>query len=74
MTKLLLFILIIFSFAGAAYAKGCEAKNKVGEYGAEARNDIGASVIGDNNIEIQIKEAEGGSNIFTSNHPLPGVP
>ena len=73
MTKLLVFILIIFLFAGAAYAKGCEEKKKVSEYEAEAKTDRSPSVIGDNNIEIEIKEAEGGSNIFTGNHWLPGV-
>jgi hypothetical protein len=49
-------------------------KKKVGEYEVEVRSDRSPSVIGDNNIEIQIKEAEGGANIFTSNHQLSGVP
>ena len=74
MTKLLAFILITFLVAGAANAKGCEEKKKVGEYEAEVKTDRSPPVIGDNNIEIGIKEAEGGANIFTSDHRLPGVP
>jgi hypothetical protein len=63
MTKLLVFILITFLVAEATNAKGYEVKT-----------DRSLPVIGDNNIEIEIKEAEGGGNLFTSNHPLPGVP
>ena len=74
MTKLFIFVLIILLFACAAYAKGCEQKKKVGEYEVEAKTDRRTFVIGDNNIEMQVKEAEGGSNIFTSNHQFPGVP
>lgn len=74
MTKLLVFLLIIFLAAGAAYAKGYEVKKKVGEYEAEVKTDRSPPVIGDNNIEIEIKEAEAGTNLFTSHHQLPGVP
>ena len=73
MTKLLIFTLITFLFAGAAYAKSCEEKKKVGEHEAEVKTGRRTSVIGDNNIEIQVKEVEGGSNIFTGNYRLPGV-
>ena len=62
MTKLLVFILITFLAAEAANAKGYEVKT-----------DRRTSVAGDNNIEIQVKESEGGSNISTGNHRLPGV-
>jgi len=74
MSKWLLFILIIFLLAGAAYAKRCDEKKKVGEYEAEVKTDRSFPVIGDNNIEIKIKEAKGGANISTSNHYLSGVP
>jgi hypothetical protein len=47
MTKLLAFLLIIFLVVGAAYAKGYEVKT-----------DRNPPVIGDNDIEIGIKEAE----------------
>jgi hypothetical protein len=43
-------------------------EKKVGEYEAEVKTDRNPPVIGDNHIEIQVKEAEGGSNIFTSIH------
>jgi hypothetical protein len=49
-------------------------KEKVGEGEAEVKTGRNFPVIGDNNIEIEIKEAEGDANLFTSNHPLPGVP
>ena len=74
MTKLLVFVLIIFLVAEAANAKSYGVKKKVGEYEAEVKTHRSLPVIGDNNIEIEIKELEGGSNIFTGYHELPGVP
>ena len=63
MTKLLIFTLITFLVAETANAKSYEVKT-----------DRIFPAIGDNNIEIQVREAEGGSNIFTGYHELPGVP
>ena len=59
MTKLIPFILILCLVAGIAYAKGYEAKKKVGEYEAEVRMDRNPPSLGDNNIEIEIKDARG---------------
>jgi len=72
--KLLRFNLILFFVVGAAYAKGYEANKKVGEYEVRVKIDSKASVIGDARTEIQVKEAEGGLNILTSNDWLPRAP
>ena len=61
MSKLLTVSLIFLLIAGIAYAKGFEIKKKVGEYEAEVRIDRSPPVIGDNNIEIEIKDAGGNS-------------
>ena len=74
MKKFIAFILTLCLISGIAYARGYEVKKRAGEYEAEVKTDRTPPVIGDNNIEIEIKEAERGSNLFTSNHSLPGVP
>ena len=59
MAKLIPFILILCLVAGIAYAKSYEVKKKVGEYEAEVRMDRNPPSLGDNNIEIEIKDAKG---------------
>ena len=59
MKKLVTFILILSLISGIAYAKSYEAKKKVGEYEAGVRMDRNPPSLGDNNIEIEIKDAGG---------------
>ena len=61
MAKLLLLILTLFFIASTSFAKGYEVKKKVGDYDAEVKMDRSSPVIGDNNIEIEIKDAGGKS-------------
>ncbi len=45
--------------AGTSYAKNYEIKKKVGDYEVEAVIDRNPPIIGDNNIEIEIKDGSG---------------
>lgn len=59
MKRLALFNLILLLIAGIAYAKDYEIKKKAGEYDVEVKIDKNPPVVGDNNIEIEIKDAAG---------------
>lgn len=59
MKRLILFSLTLLLIAGVVYAKGYEVKKKVGEYEVEVKIDKNPPVVGDNNIEIEIKDASG---------------
>ena len=59
MRKRIVFILVLILIAGIAYAKGYEVKKKAGEYETRIRIDRNPPVIGNNNIEIEIKDATG---------------
>jgi len=59
MTKFFVFILTLFLIAGIAFARGYEAKKMAGEYEAELRIDRSPPVVGDNHIEIEVKDAWG---------------
>ena len=59
MARLLGFTLILICLASAAHAKGYEATKKAGGYEVEIRIDKNPPVVGDNNIEIEIKRAGG---------------
>ncbi|MDH4272681.1 MAG: FixH family protein, partial [Candidatus Aminicenantes bacterium] len=47
-------------FLAAAFSKDLELKKKVGDYQVEIKIDKNPPVIGDNKIEIQIKDASDG--------------
>jgi hypothetical protein len=55
----LLTILSLILAAATAGAKSYELRKKIGEYEAEVRMDRNPPSLGDNNIEIEIKDAEG---------------
>ena len=59
MKRLVVFTLSLLLVAGIAYAKDYEVKKKAGEYDVEARIDKNPPVVGDNNIEIKIKDTSG---------------
>jgi hypothetical protein len=59
MKKFAVFSLILLLIAGSAYAKDYEVKKKAGEYDVEIKTDKNPPVVGDNNIEIEIKDASG---------------
>jgi hypothetical protein len=59
MRKRIVFILVMILIGGIAYAKGYEVKKKAGEYETRIRIDRNPPVIGNNNIEIEIKDAAG---------------
>ncbi len=61
MTKFSAFILALCLISGIAFARGYEAKKVVGEYEAEVRIDRSPPVVGDNHIEIEVKDAQGKS-------------
>ena len=59
MPKWFVFALILFLIPSIANPKGYEVKRKAGEYEAEVKIDRYPPVLGDNNIEIEIKDAGG---------------
>ena len=59
MKKLVIFTLMLIFITGIAYAKDFEVKKKAGEYNVEVKIDKNPPVVGDNNMEIEIKDAAG---------------
>jgi hypothetical protein len=72
-----LIILILFLIPGIANPKGYEVKRKAGLYETEVKIDKYPPVLGDNRIEIEIKDA--GGNLVTDakvlvNYYMPPMP
>ncbi len=59
MKKIVAFALTLCLISGIAYARGYEVKKKAGEYEAEVKIDKSPPVVGDNHIEIGVKDARG---------------
>ncbi|MCL4476026.1 MAG: FixH family protein [Nitrospirae bacterium] len=59
MKRLAVVTMVLLLVAGIAYAKDYEVKKKAGEYNVEVKIDKNPPVVGDNNIEIEIKDASG---------------
>ena len=59
MKRLTVLTIILLLIAGIAYAKDYEVKKKAGEYDVEIKIDKNPPVVGDNNIEVKIKDASG---------------
>jgi hypothetical protein len=70
------FALLLF-VAGIAYAKDFEVKKKAGEYNVEVKIDRNPPVAGENNLDIQVKDAAG-KNIrdakVSVNYSMPAMP
>lgn len=78
--KKLAVTLILLLIAGMAYAKDYEVKKRVGNYEVEIKIDKNPPVVGDNNIEIEIKDTSGEYVtdakvvVAYSMPPMPGMP
>ena len=59
MKKLAIFTLMLIFITGIAYAKDYEVTKKAGDFKVQVKIDKNPPVVGDNNIEIEIKEASG---------------
>ena len=59
MKRLTVLTIILLLIAGIAYAKDYEVKKKAGDYDVEIKIDKNPPVVGDNNIEVKIKDASG---------------
>src|SRR5512136_2277412 len=59
MPKWFLFALILLLTPGIANPKGYEVKRKAGDYETEVKIDRYPPVLGDNRIEIEIKDSDG---------------
>ncbi|MEW6615360.1 MAG: FixH family protein [Thermodesulfobacteriota bacterium] len=59
MKRLALFSMVLLLMGGIAYAKDYEVKKTAGEYDVEIKIDKSQPVVGNNNIEIGIKDASG---------------
>ena len=57
--KWIVVMLILILMVDVAYARGYTVRKKVGNYEAEIRIDRNPPVIGDNHIEIEIKDSAG---------------
>jgi len=56
---LLLTMALLLVTAGAVYAGGLEVQKKAGDYNIQVRFDKHPAVVGDNNMEIEIRDASG---------------
>jgi len=56
---LFLFILVVFSIVTISYARDLEVTRRVGEYEAQFRINRYPPVLGDNHIQIEVKDARG---------------
>lgn len=54
-----IFVLTVLVLVPSAYSKDLELRKKAGEYDVEIRIDRNPPILGDNNIEIEIKDAAG---------------
>ncbi|MEE9910453.1 MAG: FixH family protein [Deltaproteobacteria bacterium] len=52
-------ILLILSAAGTAFAKSLELKKRAADYSVEIKLDRNPPIVGDNEMEIYIKDARG---------------
>jgi membrane fusion protein, copper/silver efflux system len=59
MKKIIVFLLLTLLVAGAAYAKGYEVAKKAGDYAFEVRIDKNPPIVGNNTMEVFIKDASG---------------
>ena len=59
MTKFFASLLTLFLISGLAFARGYEVKKKAGDFEAEVRIDRSPPVVGDNQIEIEVKDGSG---------------
>jgi hypothetical protein len=77
MIKLTVSFLVLLLVPGVVQAKGYEVKKNVGGYAAEIRIDKNPLVLGDNNIEIEIRDPEG-NNVTDAkvlvNYYMPPMP
>lgn len=71
---------LILVAAGSVYASGLEVQKKVGDYNVEARLDKNPPVVGNNGMEIQVKDMSGRSvtdakvTVYYSMPAMPGMP
>jgi len=77
MPKWFLFVLILCLIPSIACAKSYEVRKKVGEYEADVRIDRNPVILGDNSIEIQIRD-RGGNPVTNAevlvNYYMPPMP
>jgi hypothetical protein len=77
MPKWFVFALVLLLIPAIANPKGYEVKRKAGEYEAEVKIDRHPPVLGNNNIEIEIKDA-GGKRVTDAkvlvNYYMPPMP
>jgi nitrogen fixation protein FixH len=59
MRRLFLFLAILFLMVGIAYGRGYEFKKTVNDYEAQVKLDRYPPTLGDNNIEIEIRDCAG---------------
>jgi len=58
--KIILMVLVTGLFlSGTAYAKDYEVKKKAGDYDVVVKIDKNPPVVGNNNVEVEIKDAKG---------------
>jgi len=54
-----IFVLTVLVLVPSAYSKDLELRKKAGEYDVEIRIDRNPPILGDNNIEIELRDAAG---------------
>lgn len=80
MKRVVILVLAALLIAGVVYAKGVEINKKVGDYNVAVRFDKDPLVVGDNNMEIEIRDAAGKNvtdakvKVEYSMPAMPGMP
>ena len=77
MRKLIVLVSVLFLTTGVAYAKDFEVNKKVGEYALQMKIDRNPPIVGDNNVEVGIKDASGKSVTDAKvvvNYSMPAMP
>lgn len=59
MKRLAIFVLVLCLTPGIAYSRGLEVKKRAGDYEVEIRMDKNPPILGENQIEIEIRDNTG---------------
>jgi hypothetical protein len=75
--KKLMILTAVLLLCGVVYAKDYEVKKKAGDYDVNVKIDKNPPVVGDNNVEIEIKDAKGGyvtDAVVVVEYTMPAMP
>ncbi|GAB4389531.1 MAG: copper resistance determinant CrdA [Thermodesulfovibrionales bacterium] len=80
MARFAVVVMAVLLTLGVAYGKPMEIKKKAGDYDVQVRIDKNPPVVGENSVEIEVKDASGRNvtdarvTVEYSMPPMPGMP